>query len=76
LSGHGLDKSSELVRLRYLCNYDCRDRGLNHSLAGKRGTSCLLVVGLTNSENWLRSRHEVLVVTGGLVIGGEVLGKR
>jgi hypothetical protein len=34
LSGHGLDKSSEMVRLRHLCSCDRRDRGLNLSLAG------------------------------------------
>jgi hypothetical protein len=34
LSGHGLDKSSELVRLRHLCSCDRRNGGPNLSLAG------------------------------------------
>jgi hypothetical protein len=76
LSGHGLDKSSELVRLRHLCSCDSRDMGLNLSLAWQSRASCLIVVSTTNSENWLRSKHEVLVITGGLVVGGEVLRKR
>jgi hypothetical protein len=35
LSSHGLDKSSELVRLRHLCNCDRGNRGLNLLLVGK-----------------------------------------
>jgi hypothetical protein len=43
---------------------------------GQGRTSGLVVVSVTNSEHRLRSRYEVVVITGGLVIGRKVPWER